>query len=328
MGAAGHEIIQVIAYDPGIQLESFTAPATAEAGTTITATVNAVNAGHQVWREGMAVVWEWFQWDGRTTGQSGTFALSKAVSPGERIKVEAPVVVPEIPGSYRLACTVATEGSLQFSWRSGRRQAEGLVTVSVTAAKIKSVDLTQYFSVNAIATDVFRSRADFDGRGNSLPAEFVPPDKSNAPAGAYPSSYYILGGPSSIPFAYPEANSGLGQAVACNGQQLALGDSGAKQIHLAIASTEGPQEAAFVLRATSGTTQEMKLTVPGWNNARPEDNTTLALRIPFVRTLSADDITRSANIYHLKLTPAAPAITLELPRAPWIKILAVTVETP
>jgi hypothetical protein len=160
----------------------------------------------------------------------------------------------------------------------------------------------------------------------SIPAEWLPPDQSAAPGKLYPAGYYtpgpVFGSP---PFAFPGTSAGVGLVVACTGQKIALGEQGAARIHLVAASTEGDQTVAFRMVLGSGGVEEASVLVPAWG-ARAE-GAPVAAYTPFVRTLSGDDATRQGYLYHLTLTPREAAVALELPKAPWVKIIAVTVET-
>ncbi len=179
----------------------------------------------------------------------------------------------------------------------------------------------------AVTTDEYRARGDFDGQGRSFPSEWIPPDLSGPREHLYQSGYYSPGGPDvPVAFAFPALSSGVGGAVACAGQSIPLGQHGAARVHLLAASTAGTGEAAFGLKSPAGDVDEVRAVVPSWTD--PYQGVPVGVYAPYLRTLSGDDPAVAGYLYHLTLvSPSREAVSLELPRAPWIKILAVTAES-
>jgi hypothetical protein len=92
------------------------------------------------------------------------------------------------------------------------------------------------------------------------------------------------------------------------------------------ASTAGACEATFGLTNGAGEGERITLLVPPWDERAAE--VAVALYCPYVRTLS-EDTPQHVYLYHLTLrAPTEGAVSLELPAAPWVKILAITVESP
>jgi hypothetical protein len=238
--------------------------------------------------------------------------------------VTAALTAPDVAGPYWLAWGMV-------AGEQGQR-ASAVAPVFVRPWSLTPVDLTDLLNVAALTSDGYRGRGDFDGRGNSLPAEWLPPDHTGPMEPLYPSGYYAPEGQgtpgreASVPFSFPEVTSGVGGAVACVGQQVSFGGRGARAIHLAVTSTEGPQTGSFGLTYPDGETEPAPVLVGGWNQWDGEAR--LAVYTPYVRTLSADEATRQAYIYHVTLLPTkGEPEALELPKAPWIKVFAITVET-
>jgi hypothetical protein len=194
----------------------------------------------------------------------------------------------------------------------------------VRGGAFRALDLSSLTNVVAVTTDSYRAKGDFDGNGRSLPAEGLPPDLSGATEGLYPSGYCA---PNSepdppVPFSYPDVSSGAGAAVACDGQSIELGP-GVKRVHLVAASTSAAQQVTVMLKSADGASREAMLQVPSW--LERAEGAPVAAGTRYVRTLSGDDAARPAYLYHLTLA-AEGAVTLELPRNPAVKILALTVE--
>ena len=330
-GPAGEEAIEVVSYDPGVVFESVSAPMEVDAGGSAEAEVIAANGGAHPWTAGGSwVTYDWIGWDGSAAGVDGPAQTSTpfpaTVQPGEKMRVTAPLVAPNTAGPYWVVWRVVENANEGLSRESGRRRDLYVTPVSVRSEAVHTVDLSPYGNVAGIAVDSYRARGDFDGRGGSIPAEHLPPDQSEARGKLYPAGYYAPGPASgSPPFGFPDRGTGVGLVVACTGQTIAMGEADAVRIHLIAASTEGDQAVAFRLGLQSGEVEDASVTVPGWDHrgtAAP-----VAVYAPYVRTLSGDDATRQAYLHHLTLTPREPAVSLELPKAPWVKIIAVTIET-
>ena len=329
-GPAGEEAIEIIGYDPGVVFESVSAPAEMDARTSAEAEVTVANAGAKVWEAGeSAIISRWYRWDGRPVpGPEFVVPLPRRVAPGDRLGIMPRLIAPVTPGPYWVTWTLAANGSAQETEAlpAGTRADLVVRPVFVRSDAVQTVDLSPYGNVPGIAVDSYRARGDLDGRGASIPAECLPPDQSGAPGKLYPAGYYAPGPAfGSPPFAFPEKSAGVGLVVACTGQKIALGDAGAVRVYLIAASTEGDQTVAFHMGLKSGEVEQASVAVPSWD--RKAEAAPVAFYAPYLRTLSGDDATRRAYLYHLTLTPREPAVSLELPKAPWVKIIAVTIET-
>ncbi len=325
----GQEVIRVIAADAGVLLESVESPTLLNVGEQTKVDIVVANAGSRAWAASETqVAYSWYRWDGRPlVGATDRTPVPVAVAPGERALVTASLQAPQIPGPYRLAWYVVIGGSEAPAFGESWRRESAVSPVFVRSAEVQPVDLSSYTNVSAIATDSYRARGDFDGRGRSLPAELLPPDQSGPVEQLYPSGYYAPGDENpAIPFSFPNVGSGIGGVVACNGQTVPLGERGAVAVHLLVASTEGERETTFGLAQTTGEVEPITVVVPGWESR--SERLPVAAYCPYVRTLSNDDPAQHAYLYHLVLKPGkGVASALQLPKEPWIKVLAVTVES-
>jgi hypothetical protein len=325
----GQEVIRVIAADTGVLLESVESPTLLNAGEQTKVDIVVANAGLRAWAASEAqVAYSWYRWDGRPLGGAvNRTPVTVAVAPGERALVTASLQAPQMPGPYRLAWYVVIGGNEGAAFGESQRREAVVSPVFVRSAEVQPVDLSSYTNVPAVATDSYRARGDFDGRGRSLPAELLPPDQSGPVEPLYPSGYYAPGDENpAIPFSFPNVSSGIGGAVACNGQTVPLGERGAVAVHLLVASTEGERETTFGLAQTTGEVEPITVVVPGWEER--SERLPVAAYCPYVRTLSNDDPAQPAYLYHLVLKPGKGAASaLQLPKEPWIKVLAVTIES-
>jgi hypothetical protein len=182
--------------------------------------------------------------------------------------------------------------------------------------------------VVAVTDDAHRSRGDFDREGRSFPAEWVPPDASGAADRLYPSGYYSPFPPAEqVPFAFPDTSSGIAGAVACDGQTIPLGEKGARRVYLLLASTGEQGEAPLGLKLADGQVEQAAVSAWPWLGTAPGAAQDVGLFAPYARTLSGDDGTAPARLYQQVVMPSSgPALALELPKQPWVRILAITAE--
>ena len=331
MGAPlSDEPVQVESRDSGVLYRSATPPTAVAPGESFAVPVVVANAGSHTWSAGeSSLIYRWCQWDGRDTGLGGEAApLPADVNPGEEITVSAEVTAPEVAGPYRLTWDMVCNGEKYSETEAGRR-AELLVSpVLVKGARFSPLDLSSLANVAAVTVESRRSHGDFDGRGRSLPAEWLPPDASAAPEDIYPSGYCAPRTDAlPVPFVFGRTDSGVGGAVACNGQSIALGEKGVIRLHLLAASTGGEQQVTLGLGRADGVSDQVTVTVPGWLEPAAASAAPIGLYCPYIRTATGDDNRAPAYLYHLTIAaPAGEATRLELPRAPWIKILAITRE--
>ncbi|UCC67449.1 MAG: hypothetical protein JSV79_09980 [Armatimonadota bacterium] len=316
------EAIQVVA-KAGVVYESVEGPRTMEAGERADFSLALRNRGYQVWAaEESFVRYTWHRWDGREVLPGRASHVLQNVPPGGTAELAVPVDAPRLPGPYWLTWQVMVNGRSADACR----HAPPVLPVMVRSSKMHALDLSSFMNVAAVTTDSRRAQGDLDGAGRSLPAEWLPPDQSAPGNGVYPSGYYTSHAPYTVPFAFPDTRSGTGGAVACVGQSIPLGDRPAARVHLLAAATADSRPAAFGLKGRTGETSQLTVTVPSW--AQRDDAVIIGAYAPYTRTITGDDASVPAYLYHLTLSAGSPAaVSLELPQAPEIKILAITVET-
>ena len=327
---AASEAIEVTARDRGVIFESAATPGEMEAGKQVKVAVVVGNAGPRAWQAANSyLTYHWHRWDGRDLACDATrTALAADAAPGQKVKLSAMVSAPPAPGPYWLVWDMVTNGE-SAATSGGARRADILVApVMVRGGSFRTIDLAKATNVVAVTDDAHRGRGDFDGQGRSLPAEWVPPDQTGAADRIYPSGYYAPSTPlAEVPFAFPDASSGVAGAVACNGQQIVLGSKPVKRVHLLLASSEQQDQITLGLRLADGQAEQVTLAAPGWTELPPDYPRDVGAYTPYLRALGGDDPSHSASLYHRTLAPAsAGAIALDLPVHPSVKILAITVE--
>jgi hypothetical protein len=325
----GSEAIQVVAGGTSAIIESISGPAELKAEESTNLEVVIVNATDELLRAGDArVVVRWHRWDGRPAGaQVEPADLPVDIEPGTRAFVRVPLTAPLEPGPYRLIAWLSTGEGETDKPGEDSGSCSPPIQVFVRSDRFRTIDLSPHTNVVAVVSDNHRARGDFDRRGRSLPAEWLPPDLSGPREPLYPAGYCAPGqAQTGAVFTFPATSEGIGGAVACNKQSIPLGEPGARHIHIVAASTGGAYETRFGLTSAAGETEFADVLVPSWGERPP--GVPVAAYSPYVRTLSEDTV-QNVYLYHLTLTPRAGApVSLELPEAPWIKVLAVTVESP
>ena len=138
-----------------------------------------------------------------------------------------------------------THGALETSFKpyQPRTFALTLGAPRVHAASISSQSVPLHYDLAAASNDDTPSVGGFDQQGNALPAEMLP------------SSLLVEG----VPFALAPAATGKPNALAANGQSVALPKGNFNTLYLLAASSAGDQQATFTLGQTPTT-----LAVQNW----------------------------------------------------------------
>jgi hypothetical protein len=329
------EAIEVVPRDWGVLFDSAGLPSEMEAGSSISVEIGLANAGHRTWQraDSYYLTYSWYRWDGRPEQARqddvpSPTMLPAEVAPGEKIMMAAHLNAPLVAGMYWLSWDMVCEGESFGSTEAGRARGKPVQPVLVQGGNLHPLDLTTLLNVPAITTETYRAWGDFDGAGRSLPAECLPPDLSGAQGNLYPSGYYAPTTGAPITFAFPELNSGIAGAVACAGQSVSLVSTYVRRIHLLAASTAGARHIEVTLKHGDGRAQPTTLSVPSWIEREAlSPDCAPGIYSPYVRGASGDTA-MPAYLYLLTLESDSPdAVELELPRAPWVKILAITLET-
>jgi hypothetical protein len=334
-GPVTEEAVEVVDHDWGAVLKATTTPAEMAAGETVEVQVTVANAGSATWparvedgsNEYSVLAATWYQWDGKRANLAEkSLLLPKEVRPGEAAVLKAQVTAPSAPGSYHLGwtlvCGVGKPPLSPAPWHDDM----AVAPVLVKGGSYRPLDLSSFVNVAAITTDSYRTRGDFDGEGRSFPAECLLPDLSGARSNVYPSSYYSSSADQPVPFAFPDAGGGVGGALACNDQTIALGGQSAKVVYLLAASTRDERQLEIALIAPGGGEEKCSVAVPLWTKLSPAHR--LGAYTPYLRGLSGDEATTQGYLYVLEVRPNNPGLVsaIRLPKDPAVKIVAVTAE--
>lgn len=196
-----------------------------------------------------------------------------------------------------------------------------------------------FFNVDGMSQDVDRADGDIDGRGNSLPAEFMPPyvprpavGPGPQPSPIYPSGLWVRPlnslESSRACFWYPNKNNEIPNMIRCQGQKLEFAGLGRTAVHVLALSTEEDAKGDFQLYYSDGTVERKTYTFTHWTDP-PKHGELVAFSTPHRHTRAGDDPTTRCYVFHyiipterLKLL-----VGLELPRQPAVKVLGITLES-
>ncbi|MCC2671759.1 MAG: putative cellulase, partial [Armatimonadetes bacterium] len=214
-----------------------------------------------------------------------------------------------------------------------------VIPVNVYSPTFTPLPVMAYYNVDGMSQDVDRGDGNIDGRGNSLPAEFLPPyvsrpsvGTSPAPSPLYPSGLWVKPlndiNTSRVCFLYPAKNNQTPNMMACQGQRLVFGAQERNAVHLLALSTVENVSGDFILSYADGTKETKKLTFTHWNDP-PKHGERVAFCVPHRHTATGDDPTTRCyiNHYSLPVERLKPLIGIEMPRLPAVKIIAVTLES-
>ena len=98
-------------------------------------------------------------------------------------------------------------------------------------------------------------------------------------------------------------------------------------MHLLLASTGQQSEITLGLRLADGTSEQIGVVVPPWRSVAP-DGKDIGAFCRYARTSIDDDAAAPVALYHRVIASGnGRAISLELPKEPTVKIMAITVES-
>ena len=336
------EVVQVRADDPGVRFVDSATPHTMQAGQSYRVKVMLANSGTDPWeREDCRLSYHWYFWDGvEALWQGEESPLYRRVPAGDSVMIQAQIVAPPYGGPYTLVWDLWREGKGFASTGPSFRSRETLsVPVSIVGGPFQPIDLAEHLetgNLNVIAatTTEFRPVGDFDGRGHSYPAEFLPPDLSSPTVLAYPCGYYAPAtstGFSScrkITFAFPKKIQGRTQALACTGQVVKLPAIKAVRLHLLGAATGPRASDDLVVTYADNTSDRLALTMSHWLEP-PTHGEEIGFTVGHLHSLEGNDWMRRGYLYHyaLDLKADREVTSIRLPEQSDMKILALTLET-
>jgi hypothetical protein len=252
---------------------------------------------------------------------------------------EVPVRVPYYFGPMYCVLDFQHDGMIASTGPGSKGNDILVIPVNVFSPTFTPLPVYAYYNTDGISQDVSRADGNIDGRGNSLPAEFLPPYVARPSVGIspaisplYPSGLWSrplndLEG-SRVCFLYPSKNNNTPNMIQCGGQQIAFGGLQRTAVHLLAVCTEEDVSGEFTLYYSDGTTEKKKLTFTHWNFP-PKNGEKVAFTTPHRHTARADDASTRCYINHYTIPTnrLKQLAGIELPRLPALKIMAITLES-
>lgn len=335
-GAAKYDrIVDIFELDSGAKIIACDVPDEIEAGKTINVKLVVRNDGPDTWEKSThSLGYHWYYldgveavWDGEKTPVAGQ------IKPGTPAVVSAKLVAPPYDGRYILVWDVAVNGK----WASTSEICRGndILTMEVTVknGKLQFVDLSKLYDVVSTSPDRNRDSGGFDAAGRSFPAEVMPPDAGmGKPNDVYPCGYGWkadsagLESMRKISFVYGPKAAGDKNAVACDGQSIAVPKGKYAKIHILGAAVEAAQEAEFGITYQAAT-EPAKVSISSWT-AEPANGEEVALSTLHRHARAGDEpgIRRYLFHYTIQVDPTKPLASIVLPKNDKVRVVGITLE--
>jgi hypothetical protein len=322
-------------------------PRTVDAGKTETAHLALQNLSAATLKKAdVHIGYHWYYLDGTEREWDGgpTASLTQDLRPGAVDgAIAASFQAPKEPGRYALVWDVRDGNGL---WQSALPVSgtddllQEFINVSSGKSSLVPVDLTKVFNTIGSASESVGKSGGFDGHGDTLPAEMLPPDVTSEIDGdpllqgkpgppLYPSGYYTAqvgtdaASNHALSFLYPAVKAGLPNAVSCSGQTIAIPDGKYQAIHLlAAASSDAPVTSSLTVQYGTETAS-LPVAVADWSAAPSVPAFTASYRNT---SAGAKPGPVTLGDYRLVLDPTKKLTTIVLPNDRNIKILAITLE--
>jgi hypothetical protein len=310
--------------------------------------VTVINRGSAPVKKGaVSLGYHWYYADGlESQWEPGlTVPLPKDLEPGASVKLSVPVRMPDRDGVFILGFDALLNPNVYLSTQMVTAPGDlGLVPVRVVGGRLAFANLEPFYNVDAVSTEANPADGDFDGKGNSLPAESFPPDavgitaffnpdpekdKNGKDLPPYPSGLFsdLSRSARLVSFRFGSDRDGAKNAIACKGQTIPLPAGRDATLHVAAAATGGEARPLTVtVRYKDGTEGKVTARVGDWQ--RPPDKVDpVATRAFRVRSKDGD---RPGFVYvrHviLPLDIRKEVVSVTLPNDEAIKVFAVTLE--
>lgn len=339
--------VAVVSRDAGVSFALSDFPRHLKTGDKATAQLGLENVGPDTWPAGAYKIgYHWAYLDGTPYEDGADLTpIPTAVAPGHGAAVTVNFHAPENPGRYNLVWDIRLPDGRWASAESVSHDGSVLVAqVWVTGDKGSTpVDLSHDFNTAGVAFESNPSAANFDGQGDSLPGEMLPPDGSGEVNGNpiqigqpgpayYPSGYYASradqGTNHLVSFLYPTKQGN--DAIACQGQTIDLPDGKYTAIHLLAAATTGSGSAENTTFGVvySDSTQSAPLSISDWSQSPASGAGTAAFDCPYRLGPNGIDSSSPSILgdYAIGLDSGRRLTKLTLPSDPRVKIFAITLE--
>jgi hypothetical protein len=294
------------------------------------------NTGPQTWKkDAVRIGYHWYSLDGgEVVWDDETTALPNDVEPGgETGEVFAWVTPPPNDGVYFLVWDVKVGDTWVSTMPCLRPYETRVHRIEIVNGRLHFVNLDKYFNMDGIASASSPGDGNFDGSGGTLPEELAPPlaTTSVVPSGLWVST--ATGAENSKRMQYRWGGKGLGEKnmIRPEGQKIMIDlDKKApatKVVHFLATSTEPESRFDVTLLYENGSQAFSSRLISGWAGD-PKFSEEVAFKFPFTYSKSGEPTGKPAKLYRysMKLNEKSRLISIQLPKLPSVRILAITLE--
>ena len=326
-------IVDVFDSDCGARVVDSNVPPKLVAGQVFDAKVVIRNTGAITWdRRRTGVGYHWYHLDGtQMQWDCPTTPITSDIKAGWPVVTNARIKAPEYDGRYILAWDVMID-EVWLSTLPLTRGGDLLpVFVEVTGGKLAFADLSGFCQVSAFSPDTDRSKGDFDGKGLSFPAEFVPPDAGPVEDASrvYPSGYRWdreIRPDGRISFRYPDKLGAPKNALACGGQKITVEHTRYVALHVLGASSNGNASERVLLNYANGASEAL-IAMSDWTGG-PKLGEEIGCVVRHLHSHGGDEAGKYGYLYHyvVPLDSSRVLTSITLPKNADMKIVAITLE--
>jgi len=331
------ESVEMLQEDIGAFFLQSSTPKTMRAGADLALKAFLQNMGSERWTpQDTQVAYHWYYLDGIEAFWPGEPApIPYAVDPGQLTSATVQIKAPPGPGEYLLVWDVWHKGVWASTSSNSRGTALLVVPVLVNGGPWQFVDLSAIFDTIGSTQETSPGDGSFDGAGNSLPAEMIPPEVPfpGMDGRWYPSGYWgsvDRSGWSScrlIHFAYPPKTAGARNVVSCRGQGGSVPKGYYSRAHVLGAATSPGATGDFIFVYEEGPTIALRLQMSQWNEP-PRNGERIGFQTRYRHTPQGDDPKTGCYLHHyvLPISHDRALTAIRLPNNPAMKIIAITLE--
>ncbi|MCC6442503.1 MAG: hypothetical protein IT210_03485 [Armatimonadetes bacterium] len=331
------ESVEVLREDIGAFFLQSSAPKTMLAGSSHSLKAFLQNRGSERWTpEATKITYHWYYLDGIEAFWPGSLAsIPFPTGPEQLTNAAVELKAPPGPGEYLLVWDVQHNGVWASSSANSRGTALLVVPVLINGGPQQFVDLSAVYDTDGISSTANLEDGSFDGAGNSLPAELMPPEVPMVGMEGkwYPSGYW---GPVDrsgwdscrlIQFSYPPKTDGVKNVVTCRGQGGTAPKGYYYRAHILGAAIAPNAVGDFTFEYETGNAVAVRMAMSQWNEP-PQYGERIGFTVPYRHTAKGIDMKSPATLFHyvLPIVQDRPLTAIRLPDNPHMKIVAITLE--
>lgn len=335
-GATESEPMVLAELEPGAFFTRDQSPRQMPAERRIPVPVTLRNPTSQTWKKDLVRVgYHWYYQDGtELTWEDETTALPRDMPPGGEENVLAWLTPPRNDGRYWLVWDLKIGDTWASTLASARSGETRVLPVEIVQGKLRFVDLRGAYNLDGIAGREAPGDGDFSGSGGNLPAELTPPYAETPIASSglgSPQTGGALESERRFSFRWGSKVPGERNMIKCDGQRVALVADPKRAevysaVHIIAYATKPDQVANLTFTFANGAEQLTAVPISEWDKPA-RFGEAVAYRFPFTYQKSEPSgPPASLYRYTIRIRENQKLVSLTLPRAPDVRIVAITLE--